>query len=139
MRRLKTDQVNNKDKMTNDEDSAEIKTQIFPANIYEIINNIYIFTRKTIVCFFKISGIYLLWICLHYFSSHLYIKFCVPDNMIGFIMSPFMVATPHCKGLRWVVYNAAGIIDNMWILIGASIYSFIWIINKEQANAKPSS
>jgi len=46
-------------------------------------------------------------------------------------MSPFMIATPHCQGLRWIIYNAAGIINNMWILIGAWIYSIIWIFNRD--------
>lgn len=103
-----------------------------------LIENMYIFfittskfILKTILMLLKISGIYLLWICLHYFSAHLYVKFCVPDTIIGFFMSPFMIATPHCQGLRWIVYNAAGIINNMWILVGAWIYSIIWIFNRD--------
>ena len=100
-------------------------------NIYKILIKTATFLLKTIIVLFKVSGIYLLWICLHYFSSHLYIKFCVPDTIIGFLMSPFMIATPHCQGLRWIVYNAAGIINNMWILIGAWIYSIIWIFNHD--------
>ena len=83
------------------------------------------FIKKTCIIIFKISGIYLLWICLHYFASHLYIKFCVPNTIMGFIMSPFMVATPHCQGLRWIVYNGANFINHMWLLIGAWIYTLI--------------
>ena len=44
-------------------------------------------------------------------------------------MSPLMISTPHCQGLRWIVYNAAGVINNMWIFIGGWIYSVIWIFN----------
>lgn len=95
------------------------------------------FLLKTMLVLLKASGIYLLWICLHYFSAHLYVKFCVPNTLIGFIMSPFMISTPHCQGLRWIVYNAAGIINNMWILIGAWIYSIIWIFNRDN-NMEPS-
>jgi hypothetical protein len=104
----------------------------------DVVENIYIFfitaskiILKTILMMLKISGIYLLWICLHYFSAHLYVKFCVPNTIIGFLMSPFMIATPHCQGLRWIVYNAVGIINNMWILVGAWIYSIIWIVNRD--------
>lgn len=89
------------------------------------------FAIRTLIILFKTSGLYLLWICLHYFSSHLYVKFCVPNTLYGFIMSPFMITTPHCQGLRWIVYNAANVINNMWLLIGAWIYSLIWIINKD--------
>jgi hypothetical protein len=96
-----------------------------------------LFIFKTIKFLFKVSGIYLLWICLHYFSAHLYVKFCVPNTIVGFIMSPFMIATPHCQGLRWIVYNAANIINNMWIIIGTWLYSVIWVIktgNNENTN-----
>jgi hypothetical protein len=87
------------------------------------------FTFKTIRFIIKVSGIYLLWIVLHYIASHLYVKLCVPNTVIGFIISPFMVATPHCQGLRWIVYNAANIINNMWILMGSWICSILLIIN----------
>ena len=97
---------------------------------YDILNKIGYFLFKTINFLFKASGIYFLWICLHYFSAHLYIKFCVPNTPFGFLMSPFMVSTPHCQGLRWIVYNAASVINNMWILIGAWIYSMIWILRE---------
>ena len=96
-------------------------------NWYNFSIDVYSFCLRTTLFVFKVSGIYLLWISLHYFSSHLYIKFCVPNTIIGFMMSPFMIMTPHCQGLRWIVYNAANIINHMWILIGAWIYSMIWI------------
>lgn len=106
-------------------------------SVYKITSNVVkktIFVLlKTTFIFLQASGIYLLWICMHYFSAHLYIKFCVPDTIYGFMVSPFMIATPHCQGLRWIVYNAAGIINNMWILIGTWIYSFIFIFNKDNS------
>ena len=102
------------------------KNDIFE-NLYNLSIDVYSFCLRTTLFIFKVSGIYLLWISLHYFSAHLYIKFCVPNTIIGFMMSPFMIMTPHCQGLRWIVYNAANIINHMWILIGAWIYSMIWI------------
>ena len=96
-------------------------------NWYNFSIDVYSFCLRTTLFVFKVSGIYLLWISLHYFSAHLYIKYCVPNTIIGFMMSPFMIMTPHCQGLRWIVYNAANIINHMWILIGAWIYSMIWI------------
>lgn len=114
------------------------KNRIISEHFYNLSVTIVKFLLKTFLVLLKASGIYLLWICLHYFSAHLYIKFCVPDTIIGFLMSPFMIATPHCQGLRWIVYNAAGIINNMWILIGAWIYSIIWIFNRD-TNMESSS
>lgn len=92
------------------------------------------FTSRTICVFMKVSGIYFLWIFLHYIASHLYIKLCVPKTFIGFVLSPFMTATPHCQGLRWIVYNAANMINNMWIMLGAWICSTILIVNKNNTN-----
>lgn len=100
--------------------------------LYNFIPDICSFILRGTIFLFKVSAIYLLWICLHYFSAHLYVKFCVPNTILGFIMSPFMVMTPHCQGLRWIVYSAANIINNMWMVIGAWIYSMIWIIGKEK-------
>jgi hypothetical protein len=117
---------------TNDVNNLKYsKHKITAEHLYNFSINLFHFIFKTILVLFKASGIYLLWICFHYFAAHLYIKFCVPNTIIGFLMSPFMIATPHCQGLRWIVFNAAGIINNMWILIGAWIYSMIWIFNKD--------
>ena len=70
-----------------------------------------------------IVGIYFIWILLHYIASHLYVKWCVPNTMYGFLMSPFLVATPYCTGLRWLIYTGANTIHNMWILFGSWISS----------------
>jgi putative effector of murein hydrolase LrgA (UPF0299 family) len=106
---------------------------------YDCVIYICNITYKTLKFIFKISGIYLLWICLHYIASHLYVKFCVPSTIIGFIMSPFMTATPHCLGLRWIVYNAANMINNMWLIFGAWICSTILIINHDKTSEATSS
>jgi hypothetical protein len=116
----------------NDIELEKISKNVWVDNLYNFLIHISSFCLKTILFLFKASSIYLLWICLHYFSAHLYVKFCVPDTMVGFFMSPFVIMTPHCQGLRWIVYNAANIINNMWLLIGAWIYSVIWFIGKEQ-------
>lgn len=130
--------TNNSKKELTDEEINEINDEeLEKFSKGKIIKKMILFFEKSfwkvsnaITIIFKGLGIYLLWICLHFFSSHLYIKFCVPKTFLGFIMSPFMISTPHCQGLRWIVYNAANIINNMWILIGTSIYSMIWIFNE---------
>ena len=115
----------------NDKELDKISKGGLPEKLYNCVENITTTIIKTSTFLFKVSFFYILWICLHYFSAHLYVKFCVPSTIFGFIMSPFMISTPHCQGLRWIVYNAAIIINNMWFVTGAWIYSFIWIINKD--------
>ena len=97
--------------------------------IVERIYNIFSHIQNIIKVIFGVSGIYLVWICLHYFASHLYVKFCVPKTVMGFLLSPFMTSTPHCHGLRWVVYHAANMISNMWIVCGTWVCSTLLRIN----------
>lgn len=68
--------------------------------------------------------IYLLWIVLHYISPHLYVHFCVPLTLQGFIMSPFIAPSPHCQALRWAIYNGGNTIIAMWVVLGT------WIMQK---------
>ena len=98
-------------------------------NLYNYVLYIFLNIYKTIKFIIKISGLYIIWIILHYTASHLYIKLCVPNTIVGFLMSPFMSATPHCQGLRWLIYNAAIMINNMWIIFGAWICSTLLFIN----------
>ena len=70
----------------------------------------------------KISGIYIIWTFIHYISAHLYVKFCTPFTLMGFIAAPFIVASPHCSGLRWCVQEGSRILTSMWVVMGT------WII-----------
>ena len=104
------------------------KTDLFD-KMYDTTMFIIYFIIKLIKVVVSFAGIYIIWICLHYFSAHLYVTHCVPNTLIGFIMSPFMMSTPHCLGLRWIVYNAPSVINNMWLHIGTWIYSLLYIDN----------
>jgi len=72
---------------------------------------------------FDACGIYMMWILLHYVSAHLYAYFCAPSTFVGFIYSPFVIAAPHCRALRWVIFNGSVSIDNMWIVFGTWLCS----------------
>ena len=91
------------------------------------------FIYKILKFIYEVTGIYLVWIVLHYIASHLYIKFCVPDTVTGFLLSPFMTATPHCQGLRWLMYNGANMINGMWIVLGTWLCGKLLIVNKNNA------
>lgn len=100
-------------------------------NMYKNICCLWGYFYNTLFYIIKNCWIYFVWIFLHYSSSHLYIYFCVPKTIWGFIISPFMTSTPHCQGLRWVVYNTANLINNMWFLFGTWICSNIFSSNIE--------
>jgi hypothetical protein len=77
----------------------------------------------------KTSSIYLLWIFMHYAAAHLYTKYCVPSTTYGFFVSPLLISSPHCKAMRWVMYNGANTIDAMWILLGTYLCSRLFVYN----------
>ena len=88
-------------------------------------NIILLYIYKSLKICINISGIYILWILLHYISSQLYVELCVPRTFTGLIFSPFLIMTPHCQGLKWIIYNGGNSINNMWIIIGTYLSSFI--------------
>ena len=73
----------------------------------------------------SIIKIYVLWIILHFVASHLYIYFCTPKTILGFLISPLMVITPQCQGLRWIIYNSGNVINNMWSIFGTWTSSWL--------------
>lgn len=61
---------------------------------------------------------YITWITAHYVASHLYVKYCTPATLMGFMLSPFIVPAPHCEGLRWIISTGGSNITAMWAFTG---------------------
>ena len=101
-------------------------------SFYEYIEVAFQYISTCFYIIFNITRVYFLWIFLHYFASQLYIKWCVPSTIIGFLWSPFMTATPHCQGLRWILYNGANMINHMWMVLGGWICASWLIVEKER-------
>lgn len=80
---------------------------------------------------FTVSKFYICWIIIHFIASQLYIKWCTPYSFYGFIISPFLTLTPHCQGLRWVLYNGAGVINHMWFIFGTWLCANIFVLNQQ--------
>lgn len=86
------------------------------ANTREILSNYLI--RYILLCIGFITA--------HYVSAHLYVWWCVPFGVKGYVMSPFLTLSPHCQFLRWVTYNGGVCINACWVLFGS------WLISKFQ-------
>jgi len=82
----------------------------------------------------NIFGIYLIWIVLHYMASHLYVQYCTPNTLIGFISSPIVSPLPHCQSFRWIIYNGGNSIMNMWIILGIWLMKHLVIITIKSTN-----
>jgi hypothetical protein len=79
---------------------------------------------------FDITGVFILWIVLHFIAANLYPIFCAELSIFGFVKSIFVAQTPHCIALRWVIYNGGNSINSMWISLG------LWITAKIFKNIK---
>ena len=113
----------------NTHDTKPTILQILSDNLIIMFNIII----KTICFLFNTLKIYMLWVSLHYAASQLYIELCVPKTVFGFLASPFITSTPQCQSLRWVIYNGANMISNMWLVLGTWITTTLLIVNKNQA------
>ena len=67
----------------------------------------------------KSSSVYLLWVGMHYISSHAYPYLCADFSFTGMVTSPFMVLTPHCKAIHWLQQTSTLAIENMWVVLGS--------------------
>ena len=76
------------------------------------------FLKKSIV-------FYAFWNCTHYIASRVYAYYCTPWSFIGFFMSPFMAASPQCKGLAWIVHTGSNSINAMWMMLGTWIFKYL--------------
>ena len=72
---------------------------------------------------FAVSSIYLFWITLHFATAQLYVKFCAYPSLYGFLLSPFLISSPHCAAMRWVFTKGGTLIDGMWIILGTWLCS----------------
>ena len=89
-----------------------------------LVFSVFYYANKMLVCVWKIGGIYIVWCTLHHVTSQLYVYYCTPYTLIGFLTAPFMVATPQCTGLRWCIAHGAETIISMWLVLGT------WFVQK---------
>jgi len=85
---------------------------------WDRMKNIYDYVVPYFQWAYLITKVYILWVIIHYISVQLYVKHCVPSSILGFITSPILVSSPHCKAMRWMLHTGANTIDNMWNTIG---------------------
>jgi hypothetical protein len=65
-----------------------------------------------------LTNIYVVWILMHHAAANLYATYCTPITFFGILAAPFIIATPHCVGLRWCINRGADTMIGMWIVLG---------------------
>jgi len=63
---------------------------------------------------------YVMWVGLHFASTHLYSQMCTPWSLQGILLSPLMAPSPHCVALRWAINTGGDTINVMWFSIGTT-------------------
>ena len=68
------------------------------------------------------------WSIAHSASVYAYAHFCSPLTPLGFLVTPFLIGSPHCVALRWMINNGALGVSSGWVsfgvlLVGASAAS----------------
>jgi nucleoside permease NupC len=125
LRVLEKQQEQHKENMSENQETQTVQeeTQEKPdKNMLQIVYEYVMSAINTIVPVLKwvyfVSKVYIIWITIHYISCQLYVHYCVPSGITGYLLSPFLVSSPQCKALRWAFYNGGNIIDNMWNYLG---------------------
>jgi len=101
-----------------EEQNSTTENKEEPRGKWDKMKSIYGFIVSYFQWVWFVSKVYILWIVIHYISVQLYVKYCVPSSIWGFITSPIVVSSPHCKAMRWVLHTGASTIDNMWNTVG---------------------
>ena len=57
------------------------------------------------------------WTVGHFMAVHIYERLCVPLTPMGLFMSPFVLDTPHCSALRWVIQHGVYCIRECWKIL----------------------
>ena len=91
---------------------------------YVIFNNMVNTIKYYLMFVYNATVIYFIWVFIQYISIYLYKRFCTPYTIIGILLSPLLISSPHCKALRRAIYTGANTLDSMWVLFG------IWISSK---------
>lgn len=76
--------------------------------------------------------VFVVWAIIHYISPRMYIYFCAPLTVFGFILSPMASTMPHCKALRWLFMTSSDNINAMLVLFGTWLISIFMHINKKK-------
>lgn len=83
-----------------------------------ITQNCFKYAKISMDFIINVCGIYLFWIIMHFAAANLYPIFCAELSIWGLIKSAFIVPSPHCQAMRWVITNGGSVINQMWVVLG---------------------
>jgi hypothetical protein len=76
-------------------------------------------------------------ISLHYLSANFYTTYCVHWSITGFLNTPFLFDSMHCKISRWIFIESYNYIHSFWLLLASyTITKIVEFITKIEPNFK---
>jgi hypothetical protein len=80
--------------------------------------------------------VYLFWNTMHWGAIQFYQHFCAPKTFIGYIMTPLMSQTPHCRTAHWIHQTSTNAFNSITTLIVSWGTSFVskWFSIKSHTN-----
>jgi len=83
------------------------------------------FVKNFIVDNYQVLLLFFIASVLHYAAAILYVGWCTPPTIIGFLLSPFRTITPMCVGLRWSISVFGDYLSSLWTFAFLFISSHI--------------
>lgn len=74
------------------------------------------------------SSIYIVWNVVHHTAAWCYAQYCIPRSLVGLLLTPFLIPSPLCTGLRWCVNSGAEMISSMWVAIATWFASSVALL-----------
>jgi len=66
---------------------------------------------------------YFAWVSLSYFSIHAHAHFCAEWSIMGFFTHSFVVSSPHCNALKWLINEGSSAISRLFALFAMYVVS----------------
>jgi hypothetical protein len=108
-----------------DSSTSDTSSTTYLKSARKKMNNIVPLVRPYITSIYQVSALYVFWIALHYVTAQLYVRYCATYTFYGFMVSPFLISSPHCVAMRWVFTKGGNLIEGMWTLLGTWLCSKI--------------
>lgn len=76
----------------------------------------------------RIIVVMLAWSVAHSACAALYTHLCAPFTPIGVLLSPFVMASPQCTALRWVMQQGVSRVDYLWVILGTVLSQTVGVV-----------
>jgi Na+/H+ antiporter NhaC len=93
-------------------------------------------SSSTVTATVSAMKVYLFWNTMHWGAIQFYQYFCAPKTIVGYIMSPLMTQTPHCRTAHWFQRTSTDAFNSITTLVVTWGTSFVskWFSIKTHTN-----